>query len=342
MAVENESGKMDRIVIYALLIALPVFLFFISFMMGRYPVAPVDVIKTILSPFIPSLAVSPQVTSIVFNIRLPRIIASLVVGASLAVAGASFQGIFQNPLVSPDLLGVSQGAGFGAAVAILLNMGNFFIQLSAFVFGIISVAITYVISKSYRAGGILLLVLSGTAVSAFFNALVSGAKFMADPYDKLPQIVYWLMGSLSSVNFDKLAMIIIPLIIGIAVIMILRWHLNVLSMGDEEAQSLGLNPNNLRILIITACTLVTSAAVSISGIIGWVGLVVPHMTRIIVGPDHKILLPASLSIGASFLLLIDNISRTAISIEVPIGILTAIIGVPIFLYLLRKGYSEWS
>ena len=342
MAVKNESGKMDRIVIYALLIALPVFLFFISFMMGRYPVAPVDVIKTILSPFIPSLAVSPQVTSIVFNIRLPRIIAALVVGASLAVAGASFQGIFQNPLVSPDLLGVSQGAAFGAAIAILLNMGNFFIQLSAFVFGIISVAITYVISKSYRAGGILLLVLSGTAVSAFFNALVSGAKFMADPYDKLPQIVYWRMGSLSSVNFDKLAMIVIPLIIGIAVIMILRWHLNVLSMGDEEAQSLGLNPNNLRILIITACTLVTSAAVSISGIIGWVGLVVPHMTRIIVGPDHKILLPASLSIGASFLLLIDNISRTAISIEVPIGILTAIIGVPIFLYLLRKGYSEWS
>ena len=342
MAVENESGKMDRIVIYALLIALPVFLFFISFMMGRYPVAPADVIKTILSPFIPSLAVSPQVTSIVFNIRLPRIIAALVVGASLAVAGASFQGIFQNPLVSPDLLGVSQGAGFGAAVAILLNMGNFFIQLSAFLFGIISVAITYGISKSYKAGGILLLVLSGTAVSAFFNALVSGAKFMADPYDKLPQIVYWLMGSLSSVNFDKLAMIVIPLIIGIAVIMILRWHLNVLSMGDEEAQSLGLNPNNLRILIITACTLVTSAAVSISGIIGWVGLVVPHMTRIIVGPDHKILLPASLSIGASFLLLIDNISRTAISIEVPIGILTAIIGVPIFLYLLRKGYSEWS
>ena len=311
-------------------------------MMGRYPVAPMDVIKTILSPFIPSLAVSPQVTSIVFNIRLPRIIAALVVGAALSVAGASFQGIFQNPLVSPDLLGVSQGAAFGAAIAILLNMGNMIIQLSAFVFGIISVAITYIISKSYKAGGILLLVLSGTAVSAFFNALVSGAKFMADPYDKLPQIVYWLMGSLSAVNFDKLAMIAIPLIIGIAVIMILRWHLNVLSMGDEEAQSLGINPNKLRILIIIACTLVTSAAVSISGIIGWVGLVVPHMTRIIVGPDHKILLPASLSIGASFLLLIDNISRTAISIEVPIGILTALIGVPIFLYLLRKGYSEWS
>jgi iron complex transport system permease protein len=165
---------------------------------------------------------------------------------------------------------------------------------------------------------------------------------MADPYDKLPQITYWLMGSLSAVNFNKLSMIIIPLLIGVTVIMILRWHLNVLSMGDEEAQSLGLDPGKLRFIVIVACTLVTSAAVSISGIIGWIGLVVPHMTRIIVGPDHKILLPASLSIGASFLLLIDNISRTFISIEIPIGILTAVIGVPIFLYLLRRGYSEWN
>ena len=258
------------------------------------------------------------------------------------MAGASFQGIFKNPLVSPDLLGVSAGAGFGAAIAILANMGNALVKLSAFIFGIISVSITYVISKSYKAGGILLLVLSGTAVSAFFNALISGTKFMADPYDKLPQITYWLMGSLSAVNFNKLSMIIIPLIIGVTVIMILRWHLNVLSMGDEEAQSLGLDPGKLRLIVIVACTLVTSAAVSISGIIGWIGLVVPHMTRIIVGPDHKILLPASLSIGASFLLLIDNISRTFISIEIPIGILTAIIGVPIFLYLLRRGYSEWN
>ena len=339
---ENSSFSIDDLVIYLLLIALPVFLFFASFMLGRYPVAPIDVIKTILSPIFPSLAVSPEINSIVFTIRLPRIIAALLVGASLSLAGASFQGIFKNPLVSPDLLGVSAGAGFGAAIAILANAGNAFIQLSAFIFGIISVSITYVISKSYRAGGILLLVLSGTAVSAFFNALISGTKFMADPYDKLPQITYWLMGSLSAVNFNKLSMIIIPLIIGVSVIMIFRWHLNVLSMGDEEAQSLGLDPGKLRFLVIVACTLITSAAVSISGIIGWIGLVVPHMTRIIVGPDHKILLPASLSIGASFLLLIDNISRTFISIEIPIGILTAVIGVPIFLYLLRRGYSEWN
>ncbi len=213
--------------------------------------------------------------------------------------------------------------------------------MGAFVFGLISVSITYIISKSYKAGGTLVLVLSGIAVSAFFNALISGTKYLADPYDKLPEIVFWLMGSLSKVSNSQLFMILIPLVIGLVIILLLRWHLNLLSMGDEEAQSLGLNPNRLRLIIIFACTLVTSASVSISGIIGWVGLVVPHITRMIVGPDHKILLPASLSIGASFLLLIDTISRTVLTIEIPLGILTALIGVPIFLYLLRKGYSQW-
>lgn len=337
----TNPKKIDNYVIWVLLIALPIFLFFISFLLGRYPVAPVDVVKTILSPIFPSLTVSPAVTSIVFNIRLPRIIAALCVGASLAIAGAAFQGIFRNPLVSPDLLGVSHGAGFGAAIAILLSLGNALIQVFAFAFGMISVLITYSISKAYKAGGILVLVLAGTAVSAFFSALVSGTKFIADPYDKLPQITFWLMGSLSSVTFEKLAMIVIPLVIGLIVILVLRWHLNVLSMGDEEAQSLGLNPEKLRLIVIIACTLVTSASVSISGIVGWVGLVVPHICRMIVGPDHKLLLPASLSIGASFLLVIDTISRSAISIEIPIGILTALVGVPIFLYLLRKGYSQW-
>lgn len=337
----NDSFDIDKIVIWILLIILPIFLFFVSFLLGRYPVAPVDVVKTVLSPIFPSLTVSPAVSSIVFNIRLPRIIAALAVGASLAIAGSTFQGIFRNPLVSPDLLGVSQGAGFGAALAILLSLGNAFIQLFAFIFGIISVFITYTISKVYRAGEILVLVLAGTAVSAFFSALISGTKFIADPYDKLPQITFWLMGSLSSITFEVLAMISIPLIIGLVIILVLRWHLNILSMGDEEARSLGLNPDKIRVIVIAACTLVTSAAVSISGVIGWVGLVVPHICRMIVGPDHKVLVPASLSFGASFLLLIDTLSRTVISIEIPLGILTAIIGVPIFLYLLRKGYSQW-
>lgn len=321
---------------------LPIFIFFLSFLLGRFPVSPMEVILTLLSPIYPNFTVSPTISSIVFNIRLPRIIAAMLVGASLAIAGAAFQGIFRNPLVSSDILGVSAGSGFGACVAILLSAGNWMIQILAFLFGLFSVSITYLISKSYKAGGILVLVLCGVAISAFCNALISGAKFIADPYDKLPQITYWLMGSLSSITIDKLLVVVIPIFLGVIVLVSLRWRLNVLSMGDEEAQSLGVNPQKFRIIFITACTLVTAAAVSISGIIGWVGLLIPHITRMIVGPDHKRLLPASLSIGASFLLLIDNISRTVIAIEIPIGILTSIIGVPIFLYLLRKGYSEWS
>ena len=336
----NDDTK--EILSILLLIFLPIILFFASFLLGRYPISPVDVISTILCPIFPQLEVSPTITNIVFEIRLPRIIAAIVVGASLAVAGAAFQSIFKNPLVSSDLLGVSNGAGFGAALAIILSGSNYVIQIFAFIFGLISVSITYLISRAYKAGGILILVLSGVAISAFFNSLISAIKFVADPDDKLPEIVYWLMGSLASVTMDKLIMILIPIVIGFAILLALRWHMNLLAMGDEEAQSLGLNPSRVRLLIIAGCTLLTSAAVSVSGVIGWIGLVIPHMTRMIVGPDNRILIPASLSLGASFLLLIDNISRACISIEIPIGILTAIIGVPIFLYLLKKGYSEWS
>ena len=288
------------------------------------------------------LTVSSTLNTIVWQIRLPRILAALLVGASLSMAGTAFQGIFKNPLVSSDLLGVSNGAGFGAALAILLSGSSVVIQIFAFIFGIISVSITYLISKAYKAGGILILVLSGVAISAFFNSLISAIKFIADPEDKLPEIVYWLMGSLASITMDEIIMIIIPVFIGFLILYLLRWQMNILAMGDEEAQSLGLNPSRVRFIIIAGCTLLTSAAVSISGIIGWIGMIIPHMARMIVGPDNKILLPASLSLGASFLLLIDNISRVVISMEIPIGILTAVIGVPIFLYLLRRGYSEWS
>ena len=336
----NKENK--EIISIVLLVFLPIVLFFASFLMGRYPISPVDVVKTILSPIFPQLTVSSTVNTIVWQIRLPRILAAILVGASLSMAGTAFQGIFKNPLVSSDLLGVSNGAGFGAVLSILLSGSSVVIQLFAFIFGIISVSITYLISKAYKAGGILILVLSGVAISAFFNSLISGIKFIADPEDKLPEIVYWLMGSLASVTMNEIMMIIIPLFIGFVILYLLRWQMNILAMGDEEAQSLGLNPSRVRLIIIAACTLLTSAAVSISGIIGWIGRIIPHMARMIVGPDNKILLPASLSLGASFLLLIDNISRVAISIEIPIGILTAVIGVPIFLYLLRRGYSEWS
>lgn len=336
-----DNGSKEIISIF-LLIFFPIILFFSSFLLGRYPISPIDVVNTIVCPIFPQLEVSPTITTIVFEIRLPRIIAAIVVGAALAMAGAAFQSIFKNPLVSPDLLGVSNGAGFGAALAILMSGAGVVIQILAFIFGVISVSVTYLISRVYKSGGILILVLSGVAISAFFSALISAIKFIADPDDKLPEIVYWLMGSLASVTMNQLAMIAIPMIIGTVILLALRWHMNLLTMGDEEAQSLGLNPIRIRMLIIAGCTLLTSAAVSVSGIIGWIGLVIPHMVRMIVGPNNKILIPASLSFGASFLLLVDNISRALISIEIPIGILTAIIGVPIFLYLLKRGYSEWA
>lgn len=294
----NDENK--EILSIVLLIFLPIVIFFASFLIGRYPISPIDVINTILCPIFPQLEVSSTITTIVFEIRLPRIIAAVVVGAALAMAGAAFQSIFKNPLVSPDLLGVSNGAGFGAALAILISGAGVITQIFAFIFGIISVSITYFISRVYKAGGILILVLSGVAISAFFNALISAIKFIADPDDKLPEIVYWLMGSLASVNLDNLIMIIVPIAIGMTILLCLRWQMNLLAMGDEEAQSLGLNPARVRLLIIAGCTLLTSAAVSISGIIGWIGLIIPHMTRMIVGPDNRILIPASLSLGASF------------------------------------------
>ena len=336
---DKESKEIISIL---LLIFLPIILFFASFLLGRYPIAPFDVINTLLCPIFPQCEVSPTITTIVFEIRIPRILGAFVVGSSLAMAGVAFQSIFKNPLVSSDLLGVSNGAGFGAALAILISGVGVVTQIFAFIFGIISVSITYMLSKAYKSGGILVLVLSGVAISAFFSALVSAIKFVADPNDKLPEIVYWLMGSLASVTVDKLIMILVPVALGMIILFALRWNMNLLAMGDEEAQSLGINPSRVRLLIIIGCTLLTSAAVSISGIIGWIGLVIPHMARMVVGSDNRILIPASLSLGASFLLLIDNISRALISIEIPIGVLTAIIGVPIFLYLLKRGYSEWA
>ncbi len=325
-----------------ILISLPIIIFFMSFLVGIYPLSPVEVVTTILAKFIPAIHASTTASTIVWDIRLPRIMAAVLVGAALSVAGAAFQGTFKNPLVSPDILGVSSGAGFGAAIAILLVGIPLVTQISAFTWGLIAVTITYLTARSIRSNEILVMVLSGMAIGAFFTALVSLCKYIADPYSKLPQIVYWLMGSLASVTDQEVLIISIPIIIGIAIISILGWKLNVLAMGDEESKSLGIETGKLRLIIIICCTMITAAAVSISGIIGWVGLVIPHISRILVGPDHQKLIPATICLGASFLLLIDDISRTLLVTEIPIGILTALIGAPFFLYLLRKGYSEWT
>lgn len=337
-----SGKKTNQWLLNVILIVLPVILFFISFLIGRYPLTPIEVVTTILAKFIPTIHVSATYSTIVWDIRLPRIMAAILIGAALSVAGAAFQGTFKNPLVSPDILGVSSGAGFGAAIAILFVGITLVTQISAFLWGLIAVTITVCVARSIRSSEILVMVLSGMAIGSLFTALISLCKYTADPYSKLPQIVYWLMGSLSAVTNSQVLMVSVPIIIGIAIILLLRWRLNVLAMGDEESQSLGIETNKLRFIIIVCCTMITAAAVSISGIIGWVGLLIPHVSRILIGPDHKKLIPATICLGASFLLLIDNISRTLLVVEVPIGILTAIIGVPFFLYLLRKGYNQWT
>jgi iron complex transport system permease protein len=276
------------------------------------------------------------VETVIFQVRLPRVLLAMFVGAGLSISGASFQGMFQNPLVSPGILGVSAGAGFGAALAILLSGNDAVIQISAFGFAILAVALTYRISRVYKTTPVLMLVLSGVVVGALFLALIGLIKYVADPYEKLPAITFWLMGSLSDASVKHLTTVVPPIVAGSIGLLLVRWRMNILSMGDEEARSLGINTELLKRFIIICATVVTAAAVCVSGMIGWVGLVIPHVARMIVGPDHKVLLPASLSLGAGYLLVIDNIARTATSAEIPLGILTAIIGAPFFAYLLRK------
>ena len=292
---------------------------------------------------IPSMS-TPTINTIIFDIRMPRILAAMMVGAALSVAGAAFQALFRNPLVSPDKLGVSAGAGFGATLAILFSAGVIMIQTSAFVWGLIAVGLTYFFGRRFKGSSMMTLVLCGIVVASLFAALLSLVKYFADPNDQLQSIVFWLLGSLASVTNQEIAIVALPILIGTAILLMVRWRLNILAMGEEEAQSLGIHTKRIEGIIIICCTLVTAASVSICGIIAWVGLVIPHMTRMIVGPDHKILLPASIIIGAFFLLLIDDIARTVTTTEIPLGLLTTFIGAPFFIYLLIKtGDSRrWS
>jgi iron complex transport system permease protein len=280
--------------------------------------------------------------TIVINVRLPRAILAMLVGSGLAISGASFQGIFSNPLVSPDILGVTAAAGFGAAIAILMGGNATAIQISAFAFGIIGVAMAYLISRVYKTTPTLMLVLAGVIVAALFGALTSATKFIADPESKLPAITFWLMGSLSTASWKDILRIIFPVAIGCSGLLLLRWRLNLLAMGDIEARSLGVRTELLKAIIIICTTLVSAASVCVAGVIGWIGLIIPHAARMLVGPDHKVLLPASMAIGAAYLLLIDDIARTITSAEIPLGILTAVVGAPFFAYLLRKTKGGWK
>lgn len=325
------------------LVTLPVILFCVSLALGRYEISLVDVGRILLSPLQPDLVENIPETAqkLVLRIRIPRILAALLVGGGLGVTGAAFQGIFKNPLVDSNILGVTSGAGFGAALALLLIRPMWQVQLSAFLFGLLAVGLAFFGSRMYRSSPILVLTLMGILVGSLFNSLTSLLKYVADPLDTLPAITFWLLGSLTSITWEDIPMLAAVTVLGTAFLWVIRWRLNVLSLGDQEAKSLGMNPNRLKLGIIAASTLITAMAVSVAGVIGWVGLVIPHAGRILVGPDHKKLIPATISLGACFMLLIDDVSRSLLPGEVPIGVLTGILGVPLLIVLLRKNRTGW-
>ncbi|OBR93901.1 putative ABC transporter permease protein [Clostridium ragsdalei P11] len=324
---------------------LPIAAILISLVIGRYPIPLPEFFNSVLSKiFHLNIGKPSTMETVIFNVRIPRILSALLIGSGLSVAGATYQGLFRNPMVSPDILGASAGAGFGAAFGILMSFNPFGIQLSAFLFGLAAVALTYLISVIIARGtnGILILVLAGMVISAMFSSLISITKYVADPYEKLPAITFYLMGGLSSITMKDIKIILPAFIIGIVPLILFRWKLNVLSFGDEESKSLGIDVSKLRIIIILCSTLITASAVSIGGMIGWIGLVIPHVARIIVGPNFKRLLPASIFIGGTFLLLVDDVARCAFSAEIPLGILTSLIGAPFFIFLLIKGRRGWQ
>ena len=326
-----------------ILLAVPFLLLFVSLFVGRLDVGPGDVLRIVAAQLFPiQRSWSESVEIIVVQIRLPRALMAMCVGGGLSISGAAFQGMFRNPLVSPDVLGVSAASGFGAALAILLSRSTLELQVLALGFGLAGVAITYLLARVYQTTPVLMLVLSGVVVAAFFSALLSGAKYVADPESKLPAITYWLLGSFNAATLRTVVTVVPAIAVGTIGLLLVSWKLNLLSMGDEEARALGVRTEQLKAAIIVCTTLITAAAVSTSGVIGWVGLVMPHMARTLVGPDHRRLLPAALSVGASYLLVIDGVARTAAAVEIPIGILTAIVGAPYFAYLLRRTSGTWQ
>jgi len=316
----------------------------LAFTLGRYPVSIADVFNVLGAKLFDRASGVPlAVENVILQVRGPRVLAAVLVGAALAVAGTAFQGLFRNPLVSPDILGASSGAALGAVIGIYFSLGVLGIQALAFVGGIAAVAAVYMIGSAVRSRDpILVLVLTGVVVGSLLGAGVGLVKYLADPYNQLPAMTFWLLGSLSATTISDLVPLFGPVALGTLVLLALRHRMNVMSLPDEEARALGLATGPLRVAIVAAATLVTSASVATAGIIGWVGLVVPHLARSLVGPDFSRLLPAAAILGGGYLLLIDTLARNIAQIEIPLGILTAVVGTPFFIWLLASVQKTWS
>lgn len=315
----------------AALLALLMAGLLVSLLLGRYRVSPQSLFNVILMR-----ERGTKEAIAILNVRLPRILLSVLVGAGLSAAGAAYQGVFQNPMAAPDILGASAGAGFGAALAIFIGLSSTGITALAFAASLATVWAVMFVSKRAKGDRVLGLVLSGIMLSSLVQAGTSFIKLVADPMNKLPAITYWLMGSLAGATKKELAFVIWPLLLGLIPLLLLRWRINILTLGDDEARSLGVNANAVRTAVILSATLITAAAVSVSGVIGWVGLVIPHMMRRLVGNDYRHLMPASIIGGGLFLLFVDNFSRNISTTEIPIGILTAFVGAPFFLLLITR------
>lgn len=311
--------------------------------LGRYPLGVDQVLQAIGAFFTGEVdSLENVVRSVVFNLRLPRIVLAIALGAGLACAGAAFQSLFSNPLATPDTLGVTSGACVGAVIAIMLSADMFTTQVIALLAGLGSVALTVAVSQRRGRTNIVMLVLAGVIVSAIFSAVISMLKYVADPTDKLPAITYWLMGSLSGKDFGSLALGLPFIVVGVAIIFALRWRLNILTLSEDEARAAGVHVQKLRLLAILASTMITASCVSMCGQVGWVGLLVPHCARMLCGNDNRLVIPFSIVFGSLFMLAIDTVSRTLLASEIPVSVLTALIGAPIFIVLLRKTKGGWS
>ncbi len=342
--ISDRPGTARRVfTIFPVLIAVLLVLVGTAALVGAYPLDFGDALAVFWAALAGGPAPDGQSMSVLLSIRLPRIAAALVLGACLAAAGTVYQQIFRNPLVSPDILGVSAGAGLGAVAGIFLSLSVFGIQALAFLGGLGAVALVLLVASAVRRqDSVLVLVLSGIVIGALAGSVTSLIKVLADPYDQLPAITFWLLGSLAAINLDDVAAALPVALLGLLPLIVLRWKVDILSMGDEEARSLGVDVKKIRLVLIASATLMTAAVVSFAGVVGWVGLIIPHFARMLVGPGFVRLLPVAVLIGAAFMLAVDTLARTISSTEVPLGIITSLIGAPIFVVLLARGRRVWS
>lgn len=337
----HNTTHATHALVFAVLCAAFVVVFICSLSLGTYHIAPLDVVALIAGlPTSESLQDAAMAHSLIWDVRIPRVCAAALIGAGLSCAGAVFQGLFRNPLASPYTLGVSNGAGFGAALAIVLSANALGIQFTSIACGLVAVLLTFLIAAQGKKSTVTL-ILSGMLIGSLFASLVALLKFCADPTEKLPQIVYWLMGSLSGITSASLLSILPFYCICLLLILLLRWRINVLSMGDTTAASFGIHVARERGIIICAASVLTALLVSIAGIIGWIGIVVPHLSRMLIGPNFKQLIPTSCVLGGAYLIIIDDICRCATALEIPLGVITGIVGVPLFLYFIRKKKVDW-